>query len=526
MVELKRKTSGENMFTMEVGRRVFCDGHYGTIRFIGEVPPTKGIWLGIDWDHPLRGKHDGTYNGVQYFTASYPKSGSLVRPEKLNFGCSIVESIRTRYGTPQSEEELAKAEETMQEVQRSIKARFFEVVGFDKVEANLSHLQSLQIVSLAGLPVNGPGPLPELQLVCPNITELDLSHTLLHSWDSVAAISGQLVNLSVLNISENRLAPPEDVKELRPAFDSLHTLIMARCSYNWSDILSFSGMWPNIKHLKIMFNAISEISEPADTLLNLESLDLEGNVISWEDVESLSKLTFFRSLNLTNTHLHDISVSQPLEGYFVALKHLNITNNSISGWLSVSELNKLPGLEELRFKKNPLVDQGDCTPETVRQLIIARISNLKSLNGVVISSSERKGAENDYVNLYGPVWLEASKSEDKKARFLAYHPRYLELIEKYGPPESQESVKKSPLITVHLCRGDDSGPNHTRKLPSSMLIQRLANLVQRLFNVSHQNLKLSYISSKHPDQEIALENHLKSLGFYSVSDNDRIIVRW
>lgn len=70
MVELKRKTSGENMFTMEVGRRVFCDGHYGTIRFIGEVPPTKGIWLGIDWDHPLRGKHDGTYNGVQYFTAS------------------------------------------------------------------------------------------------------------------------------------------------------------------------------------------------------------------------------------------------------------------------------------------------------------------------------------------------------------------------------------------------------------------------------------------------------------------------
>lgn len=76
-----------------------------------------------------------------------------------------------------------------------------------------------------------------------------------------------------------------------------------------------------------MFNAISEISEPADTLLNLESLDLEGNVISWEDVESLSKLTFFRSLNLTNTHLHDISVSQPLEGYFVALKHLNITNN-------------------------------------------------------------------------------------------------------------------------------------------------------------------------------------------------------
>lgn len=75
------------------------------------------------------------------------------------------------------------------------------------------------------------------------------------------------------------------------------------------------------------------------------------------------------------------------------------------------------------------MDQGDCTPETVRQLIIARISNLKSLNGVIISSSERKGAENDYVNLYGPVWLEASKSEDKKARFLAYHPRYLELIE-------------------------------------------------------------------------------------------------
>lgn len=27
----------------------------------------SGIWLGVEWDDPQRGKHDGSYEGTQYF---------------------------------------------------------------------------------------------------------------------------------------------------------------------------------------------------------------------------------------------------------------------------------------------------------------------------------------------------------------------------------------------------------------------------------------------------------------------------
>ena len=50
-----------------VGDRVECTGHKATVRFIGEVPPTKGTWLGVEWDDPARGRHSGCHEGTQYF---------------------------------------------------------------------------------------------------------------------------------------------------------------------------------------------------------------------------------------------------------------------------------------------------------------------------------------------------------------------------------------------------------------------------------------------------------------------------
>lgn len=52
----------------EVGMRIECDGARGTIRYIGEVSGTQGEWYGVDWDDPKRGRHDGSHNGVKYFT--------------------------------------------------------------------------------------------------------------------------------------------------------------------------------------------------------------------------------------------------------------------------------------------------------------------------------------------------------------------------------------------------------------------------------------------------------------------------
>ena len=40
---------------------------YDAINLEMYLPYFSGIWLGVEWDDPQRGKHDGTYEGTQYF---------------------------------------------------------------------------------------------------------------------------------------------------------------------------------------------------------------------------------------------------------------------------------------------------------------------------------------------------------------------------------------------------------------------------------------------------------------------------
>jgi len=38
-----------------------------TVRYLGSVVNQKGWWVGVEWDDPARGKHDGAHGGVRYF---------------------------------------------------------------------------------------------------------------------------------------------------------------------------------------------------------------------------------------------------------------------------------------------------------------------------------------------------------------------------------------------------------------------------------------------------------------------------
>ena len=51
-----------------VGARLVHSGYIGTVRFVGAVDATQGTWLGVEWDDPKRGKHDGVKDGRRYFT--------------------------------------------------------------------------------------------------------------------------------------------------------------------------------------------------------------------------------------------------------------------------------------------------------------------------------------------------------------------------------------------------------------------------------------------------------------------------
>ena len=93
-----------------MGKRVAFEDHFGTIRYVGEVPPTKGkhqvrvhncscsdrigVWLGVEWDDPQRGKHSGTHEGVEYFSCSVEGSGSFLRHRRAELGCTFIQAVR------------------------------------------------------------------------------------------------------------------------------------------------------------------------------------------------------------------------------------------------------------------------------------------------------------------------------------------------------------------------------------------------------------------------------------------------
>ena len=54
--------------SVQVGTRFNLNDHIGTIEYVGPVDNFTGIWLGVEWDDPARGKHDGSKDGKQYFT--------------------------------------------------------------------------------------------------------------------------------------------------------------------------------------------------------------------------------------------------------------------------------------------------------------------------------------------------------------------------------------------------------------------------------------------------------------------------
>uniref|UniRef100_A0A671M0P4 Tubulin-specific chaperone E n=1 Tax=Sinocyclocheilus anshuiensis TaxID=1608454 RepID=A0A671M0P4_9TELE len=407
-----------------VGRRVSCDGERGTVRYVGPVPPTAGVWLGVEWDDPERGKHDGSHEGVRYFTCRHPKGGSFVRPKKASFGVDYVTALKQRY-------EVELQEAIGEDLK--ISSRTVMMVGFEDVKQK-QRLENLTEISLRRCEVSGPGFFNSISVA----RSLDLSGNLLSSWEVLAAITEQLESLQELQLSHNRLSTSSDPSRLSPAFSCLRVL----------------------------------------------------------------------SLNSS-----DVSVCV-----------------CVCVCLSVCVFH-------LSCRRNPLL-QREKNLETSRQIIIARLSRLELLDMRQVLSDERRGAELDYCKMFGAAWLKAGGHSDPEKNqpntdFMSEHPRFLALLQKYGAPDEGELREQKPfalknqLLTVtFVCPEDSERKPIEKKLPGSMIVQKVKGLLHRLLKLPGMELKLSYTCSKIAGREIEIDNDLKPLEFYSVEDGDRILVRW
>uniref|UniRef100_A0A6Q2YEE6 Tubulin-specific chaperone E n=1 Tax=Esox lucius TaxID=8010 RepID=A0A6Q2YEE6_ESOLU len=510
-----------------VGRRVTCDGERGTVRFFGTVPPTTGVWLGVEWDNPDRGKHDGSHEGVRYFTCRQPKGGSFVRPRKASFGVDYLTAVKRRY-------EIEVQQVLEEEYQISTKK--VEMVGFEDVSKK-QRVEKLTEVALRMCDVSSPGPANEIRKTTPHVLMLDLCANLLCSWDDVAAITEQMENLKELLLSYNRLRVPSDPLARLRSFPCLRVLSLTSCALTWPQLLECAPMWPQLEELYASMNDITELQKPNHVLQSLKVLDLSSNPLVDRAVLNLADLP--RSFT-QKARAHFVRSSEGCKTeMFPALKILALHSNNISEWRVINELEKLQNLVQLSCRQNPLLSR-ERNPNTATQQLIARVAQLEVIDSdtFCILSCDRKGAELDYRKMFGLEWLASGGHQDPlqnrpSAEFTAQHPRYQRLVQKYGAPEDGELKKQEPfalknqLISItFVCPDETDQKPVVKKLPDSMIVQKVKGLLYRLLKIRGAELKLTYTSSKMEGKEIEIDNDLKPLQFYSIEDGDKVLVRW
>lgn len=87
---------------LSVGERIVWHNTAGTVKYIGPVEGTKGTWLGVEWDDPSRGKHNGVHNGHRYFATNSPAetAASFVRSSACSMGQSLLSVLQDLYPSP------------------------------------------------------------------------------------------------------------------------------------------------------------------------------------------------------------------------------------------------------------------------------------------------------------------------------------------------------------------------------------------------------------------------------------------
>jgi hypothetical protein len=272
---------------------------------------------------------------------------------------------------------------------------------------------------------------------------LDLSQSLVSDWEEVELLALPL-HLAVLDLSSNLLPPPlQPSPRQLPALRHLVLGKMLHTGYSWQEVLLLTSAMPGLAILQLHGNNLSSLGPvPEGALHALQELDLDDNQLSsWGEIEHLAALPQLTALRL---NCNQLSVLAPAPGSFPALRSLQLSGNQISTYTAVGALDAL-ALTELRLRSNPL-NWAEKDEETVRQLVVARIRTLAHLNGSVVTDTERKWAEIDYLKTPGAEYLSLAENRDSELRasapasFLAAHNRYQDIVERYGQPQQGEGV--------------------------------------------------------------------------------------
>ncbi|KFX92062.1 hypothetical protein V490_05582 [Pseudogymnoascus sp. VKM F-3557] len=503
-----------------IGQRLSYDSIPCTVRYIGPVGGTKNEWLGVEWDYPSRGKHDGEHKGVKYFDTRRGSinAGSFVRPTRQpDYSESFVEAVHRKYAS-EDIERRDEQNELIKQKEIEISGKVVYEVGFDKIRKQMSQLDELKIVLVDGMRiVEAEAEGKRIRDICPIITELDLSRNLFQSCGEIIKICAELDHLKSLRLNGNRLSIlPEEFEgdESQNAFAGVTELGLNEMILPWDSICLLARQFKDIKSIEASSNDLSTLplNGPSSLLpQTLTSLTLEYNdFVSLADLLPLTELTSLNSLHLKGNKICAVgSGSQGEKPVFSdQLSYVDLSYNKISDWQFVDSLpDVFPGMTALRISHNPAYEvvakPGDVmtSADEGYMLTLARLANLKSLNFSSITPAERTNAEIFYLSRIGKEM--AAVPETEESTVTRNHRRYSELCKIYEAPVVRRAEKainpdllEARLIKFTFCLPAGTLPGQTseiskvQEIPRGFDVYRIKGIVGKLFDVRPLSLCL------------------------------------
>eukprot|EP00929_Paragymnodinium_shiwhaense_P080067 TRINITY_DN41736_c0_g4_i1.p1 TRINITY_DN41736_c0_g4~~TRINITY_DN41736_c0_g4_i1.p1 ORF type:complete len:628 (-),score=125.07 TRINITY_DN41736_c0_g4_i1:78-1961(-) len=575
-----------------IGRRVRVAGNLATVRWGPgpvQAPPSKRpdadaaaepstvIVLGIEYDEPGLGKHDGTHQGVRLFECENGK-GSFVKVDKAEFGVSFQRALAEKYFASMLGDAAAKGRktETVDAVEFTDskgreKEMNVELVGRYSIEQRQQRLEAFVEMALAQTTVSTryPDNVWEGDWSLPNLKSLWLDRSLVGEWSDIVAICELCPKLEWLSLVKARLAPlPDDVltggaslpspqgmpvlthgKLLlasAPSVCQIRTLVLSATQVRWKDLLAVDrlNLSPCLEHLHLAQNNLSEGIPAASEVEkapfpHLQSLILDGNGISDWSIVSRAVAMF---PNLQALHLNNNNLGESLEGLQELgadqtprrLTSLFLNENKLADWKAIAALSEYV-LLELKVQRNPVTEGSSpvASPQLLRQVIIALMPTLLRLNSSEIPAKERTASERYLVGIAQQPDNQVIQGLSAGCKVQKHIERLVELHGQVvgGDVSEQAQATRSALVNAlvqvtlrPIGAAILDQPQVSKKLPHTMTVAELKRLCQTTFKqVPLARIRLLLADPALPFG-VPFDDEGRELGFYGVCDGAEIRV--
>ncbi|CAH2236086.1 jg4785 [Pararge aegeria aegeria] len=304
----------------------------------------------------------------------------------------------------------------------------------------------------------------DVALLCPNVRSLDVSQNLFSNWREIIQLSAQLPDLRELDVSKNRMAI--DIPE------------------------------ETLTQLSINFSILEK--------LNISVCDYE-----WSDIIALSHL--WPKITEIIAAYNRIKIINPPDVTLHTMTVLRLDGNPIDSWYEVMNLGRLKNLKVLSL--------NDCYIDQIR-------FGENQVNGKVdvFENLEVLFLNRDRINDWRSV-SELNKLKSLKKLYFLKNP--VQNNEDYDTGSQLIMAKIGNLQLLEITLRDENGKSLKKKFPSTMAVQKLVTLAQRLFSKGNTGTPtLHIVDEQMKGAEIILDNVMKDLAFFSIKNGDTVVIRF